>query len=481
MSGPEIAERLRAARLRTFLDGGNQDLSADELDSLLRRTAEIYSHAVSERTRADYARRWALFVEWCRRHQVEFLPCAPETVMLYMTDSIAAGGVSLSTLRGWMAAINRVHLEAGLTTPGEDPAMRMFLRGLSRIAPAPARTEPIAALRIEALRRVCQHIDATGVDLKEVRDRAVLGLHLAGVGDGEMSRLDWEQVSMAADTIVLAILPIGRQVRVRERVAYSEDDTRACPVHALQAWRAACGPEPSGPVFRVVESGWVGGPMVPKSMYHIRRWRRLSLGAAGDPADARTAMRLLGQASSIALRDRALLLLGFAGAFRRNEVSELRWSDIRERDAGLIVHLRRSKTDLAGRGRDVGIPLGKSALTCPVSAVRRWRSRVEEQLGTVEPESPVFVHVGRSGRITDQPLTPEGLTLLVQRRAIAAGLDGRWGGRSLRAGFISTAADLEIPLESIAQQSRHATLDTLALYIRRENPFRRNPAGQVGL
>ena len=91
------------------------------------------------------------------------------------------------------------------------------------------------------------------------------------------------------------------------------------------------------------------------------------------------------------------------------------------------------------------------------------------------------MHVGRSGRITETPLTPEALTYLVIRRAKSAGLEGHWGGRSLRAGFISTAADLDIPLEAIATQSRHATSNTLMRYIRRDDPFRRNPAAKVGL
>src|SRR5438046_585485 len=82
-----------------------------------------------------------------------------------------------------------------------------------------------------------------------------------------------------------------------------------------------------------------------------RRSRCRALNAEKTVADQRTAMRLLGGWSSLALRDRAMLLLGFAGAFRRNELSGLRWSDIRARDAGLVLHLRRSKTDLAGRGR----------------------------------------------------------------------------------------------------------------------------------
>jgi len=212
-----------------------------------------------------------------------------------------------------------------------------------------------------------------------------------------------------------------------------------------------------------------------------RQSRCESLGSPGPPVSEEDAMRLLGLKSAMALRDKALLLIGFAGAFRRNELSGLRWSDVRERDAGLVVHLRRSKTDPEGRGRDVGIPFGKNPLTCPVTALREWRRRLEEQIGPVDAEEPVFVHVGRSGRITPGPLTAEALTHMVVRRAEAAGLDGHWGGRSLRAGFISTAADLDIPLESIAKQSRHATLDTLVRYIRRDDPFRRNPAAKVGL
>ena len=94
---------------------------------------------------------------------------------------------------------------------------------------------------------------------------------------------------------------------------------------------------------------------------------------------------------------------------------------------------------------------------------------------------PVFVVVGRSGRIGVEPVSAATITCVVQTRATQAGLTGRWGGRSLRAGFISTAADLDIPLELIAKQSRHANLDTLIRYIRVDDPFRRNTAARVGL
>ena len=89
--------------------------------------------------------------------------------------------------------------------------------------------------------------------------------------------------------------------------------------------------------------------------------------------------------------------------------------------------------------------------------------------------------VGRAGRLGRTTLSPETITRVVVDRARDAGIEGHWGGRSLRAGFITSAAELEIPLEVIAQQSRHATLDTLTRYIRRENPFYRNAADRIGL
>ena len=225
-----------------------------------------------------------------------------------------------------------------------------------------------------------------------------------------------------------------------------------------------------------------GDPLSAKAVFSIRKARLTSIGSGAQPPDTERVLQVLAGTPSEVLRDRAILLLGFAGAFRRVDLSRLRWRDVKVTPDGLIVHLARSKTDVHGRGRDVGIPPGKSQLTCPVSAVVAWRDRVEHQL---HPESmddlPVFVIIGHSGRIGSEPLSAVTITHVVQNRATQAGLTGRWGGRSLRAGFISTAADLDIPLELIARQSRHANLDTLIRYIRVDDPFRRNTAGRVGL
>ena len=71
--------------------------------------------------------------------------------------------------------------------------------------------------------------------------------------------------------------------------------------------------------------------------------------------------------------------------------------------------------------------------------------------------------------------------MVVKRRVTSAGIAGHWGGRSLRAGLISSAADLEVPLELIAKQSRHASLDSLARYIRAQDLFVRNAVQRLGM
>ena len=83
-------------------------------------------------------------------------------------------------------------------------------------------------------------------------------------------------------------------------------------------------------------------------------------------------MRVLGNPRSVALRDKAIVLVGFAGAFRRHEATNLRWSEITVQDgSGIVIHLRRSKTDQAGRGKGCGLPLRRSSLACPVAGTDR--------------------------------------------------------------------------------------------------------------
>ena len=180
--------------------------------------------------------------------------------------------------------------------------------------------------------------------------------------------------------------------------------------------------------------------------------------------------RLLG------LRDRALLLLGFAGAFWRSELVALDVEDLEFTAAGLVVTQRRSKTDQEGEGRKVGIPYGANPDTCPVRAVREWLDEAAVTLG------PVFRSVNRHGQVQPGRLSDKAVALVVKRHAPAAGVDpARYAGHSLRAGLATAAAAAGASERSIMNQTGHRSLPTLRRYIRDGQLFRDNAAAAAGL
>lgn len=175
-------------------------------------------------------------------------------------------------------------------------------------------------------------------------------------------------------------------------------------------------------------------------------------------------------------RDRALLLLGFAGAFRRSELVALDVEHLEVVRAGMVVHIGRSKTDQEGRGHKLGIPHGSRRETCPVRAVQAWLREAGIESG------PVFRRVYRSGRVGEERLTDRAVALVIQRWAAAAGLDSdRLAGHSLRAGLCTEAAAAGVEEREIMAQSRHTSVQMVRRYIRDGQLFRGNAAGRVGL
>jgi site-specific recombinase XerD len=164
-------------------------------------------------------------------------------------------------------------------------------------------------------------------------------------------------------------------------------------------------------------------------------------------------------------RDRALLALGFAGAFRRSELVALRVEDLAEVPDGLRVMIRRSKTDQEGAGSELAIPRGYKLR--PVEAVQSWLAAAEINNG------PVFREVKKGGRVQNAALTDRSVAQIVKRYAELAGLDPtQFAGHSLRAGFITSAAESGAALLRIADQSRHKSLDVLRGYVRRADMFK---------
>lgn len=172
-------------------------------------------------------------------------------------------------------------------------------------------------------------------------------------------------------------------------------------------------------------------------------------------------------------RDRALLLLGFAGAFRRSELVGLDVSDIECVPQGVIVHLRRSKTDQEGAGRKIGIPFARGVV-CPVRALDAWLA------ASGITDGPVFRPVTRHGHLSPTRLSGEAVAIIIKDRARAAGLDpSRFSGHSLRAGLATSAAAAGVAAWKIRQQTGHASDAMLTRYIRDGELFRDNAAGYL--
>ncbi len=170
-------------------------------------------------------------------------------------------------------------------------------------------------------------------------------------------------------------------------------------------------------------------------------------------------------------RDRALLLLGFAGAFRRSELAALQVEDLERAPGGLRVTIRRSKTDQEAAGAVIGIPYGARPETCPVVAVDVWQNEARISRGAL------FRYVTRHGYVGDDALNPGSIARIVKRAAAAAGIDSETvSGHSLRAGFVTAACAARRRLEDIMRQTRHRKLETLLEYVRKGGVFEDNAA-----
>ena len=175
-------------------------------------------------------------------------------------------------------------------------------------------------------------------------------------------------------------------------------------------------------------------------------------------------------------RDRALLLVGFMGAFRRSELVALDVEDMEDRPEGLALNLRRSKVDQEGHGRRKVLVYGSAPSTCPVIALRAWLAR------TGITEGPVFRPVDRHGRLGARRLSGEAVADVVKRAAQAAGLDPHFfAGHSLRAGHVTQAKRNDATDLEVMSQTHHRSAESIAGYVREADLFRHTSARRLGL
>lgn len=160
------------------------------------------------------------------------------------------------------------------------------------------------------------------------------------------------------------------------------------------------------------------------------------------------------------VRTRALLVVGFAGAFRRSELVALQFADCAFTADGLVVTIRRSKTDQEGAGVTVGLPYGSDRSTCPVRTLQSW---IQE--GGIT-DGPLYRSVDRHGTV-GASLTGRSVATIVKRAALGAGLDpSKYAGHSLRSGLATSAAKAGKSDRAIMKQGRWTSRTMVDRYVR---------------
>jgi site-specific recombinase XerD len=174
-------------------------------------------------------------------------------------------------------------------------------------------------------------------------------------------------------------------------------------------------------------------------------------------------------------RDRALLLIGFAGGFRRSELAALNLAGVQDTSDGLRILIPRSKTDQAGEGRTVGIAYGGDPRTCPVRAYRAWI-----KAGSIS-EGPVFRHF-HNRKMGAKAITAQVVALVVKRAAERAGINATdLAGHSLRSGLATTAARNGASERAIMRQTGHRSVQMARRYIHEAELFHDNASTKLGL
>jgi site-specific recombinase XerD len=200
----------------------------------------------------------------------------------------------------------------------------------------------------------------------------------------------------------------------------------------------------------------------------VLRGIRRTIGAPArgkDPATAEVVAQIVRHipAGLRGKRDRALILIGFAAALRRSELVALDVQDVRREQDGVVLTIRRSKTDQEGFGAEIAVPDGMKLK--PIAALDAWISAAKIDSG------PIFRSLAQNGAIGDR-LGAQSVAHIVKRRAAAAGLDSEsFAGHSLRAGFVTSALSAGADIFRVMDVTRHTEVRSLRAYDRRARAF----------
>ena len=176
------------------------------------------------------------------------------------------------------------------------------------------------------------------------------------------------------------------------------------------------------------------------------------------------------------MRNKTLLLIGFAGGFRRNELISLNIENIEFVFEGVKITLNKSKTDQFGEGFVKAIPHFQNSLYCPVTCLKRWINFSKIETGAL------FTRFSKGSKITNLRLTDQSVALIIKEYLLKAGIDNKnYSGHSLRSGFATSAAEAGAEERSIMAITGHKSSEMVRRYIKEANLFNNNALNKIKL
>jgi len=176
------------------------------------------------------------------------------------------------------------------------------------------------------------------------------------------------------------------------------------------------------------------------------------------------------------LRDRTIILIGFSGGFRRNEIVSLDYDDLDFVEEGLKINIKRSKTDQLGEGSIKGLPYFDNSQYCPVVSLKNWIDIAKINSGSL------FRRFSKGSRLTEKRLTDQTVALLIKEYLQLAGIDNKnYSGHSLRSGFATSAAESGAEERSIMAMTGHKSSEMVRRYIKEANLFKNNALNKIKL
>ena len=173
-------------------------------------------------------------------------------------------------------------------------------------------------------------------------------------------------------------------------------------------------------------------------------------------------------------RDRSIILIGFSGGFRRNEIVSLDYDDLDFVPEGLKINIKRSKTDQFGEGFTKALPYFDSSQYCPVISLKNWLDISKITSG------PVFRRFLKGSKLSENRLTDQTVAILIKKYLNLAGINSKnYSGHSLRSGFATSAAESGVEERNIMAMTGHKSTEMVRRYIKEANLFKNNALNKI--